>query len=486
MSLIVLISTPYIETEAISQSDRYPPLGLYYLAAMLSSHGYKVKVLDVPSHQNSMPWLFRELLKLDGNPLAVGMLVYTQTALLGRRVARLARNLFPETTIIQGGPHPTVCYEEALSNPDVDIVARGEGEATIIELMESLRHPKYPLNCVRGIAYREADGAVHCTPNRPPIKHLDLLPVPAYQLSEGEYEQNNFYLISSRGCPGGCIFCASRSFFGSAQRSHSAEWLFSVLYAFHKRHPFKRFLLIDDTFTVNRVHVRKFCDLLVQWNQELTWTARSRVDVIREELVNDLSRAGCTSIHIGVESGDDGVLKTVGKHITLDQVKKAVALLVEHDIYVAASFILGHASDSVDTLEKTILYTQALSSIADTASGPSTPYPGTPLQVQAGKLGIKIHVRDWTLYNLSNPIYDTTQFTMDQLNEAGVLSVAVRLSRDPAPLLGKNRHNDLRQELAAWVQQLEDKPGAVRYRRTYGIDTVESRDSEEPSIVRAL
>jgi radical SAM superfamily enzyme YgiQ (UPF0313 family) len=423
----------------------------------MESHGYRVLVIDsVANTRDSMLKLLRLFLSLRTPPVAVGISAYTVYAEQCAILQRFARQMAPQAKVILGGPHATVCYQELLANPDTDVVVRGEGESTMIEVLEGIRHPGYGWNRIRGIAYRDSSGAVHCNPDRPPIRLLDQLPIPAYDLVDDDPAGQSFNLLSTRGCPGRCIFCAVHVTIGPLTRAHSAEWIFSMIYARYKKRPFTVAHVLDDTFTFDRRRVLTFCGLLSRWPVKLKWGIGTRVDFLSEDVVRALAKAGCVAVHIGIESADDAVLKSIGKGITLAQVRGAIQRLLENGILPSASFILGHPTDTLETIEKTVLFGIAVRELAFSVSCTmATPLPGTLLQQRAADLGIQIVERDWHSYTFVTPIYEAPGFTLKDLTKAAFLFKSSSFYEVPATLLSGIPDEAFRTELAVWVQEMK-------------------------------
>jgi radical SAM superfamily enzyme YgiQ (UPF0313 family) len=423
---------------------------------VLQAHDYEVIVLDLWIGDAPARRLANTLLRLTSRPLAVGITVYTESARDCVRMQRLVRQLAPEATIILGGPHVTAVFGEAMANPDTDVVVRGEGESTIIEVLEAIRHPAYGLNRVKGIVYRDPSGQVRSNPDRPPICVLDQLPIPAYDLANYTTETRWFSLVSSRGCPGRCVFCAAHVTAGCVPRSHTVEWMYSTLYSQHRRHRFRFFSILDDTFTADRRRVHAFCNLLRAWAAGVQFAVRTRVDLLDEEMVRALAVTGCAEVQIGIESGDDAVLRSIGKNITLAQVRRAIELILMYRILLDTSFILGHPSDTLETLDKTILLAMAIREFGHSAGvGISTPFPGTPLERQAAEFGIRIIDRDWRRYTVLTQIYDAPGFTFADISKAQIFFQSATFSTLPETLLSGNPHRELRAELVVWIREMQ-------------------------------
>jgi radical SAM superfamily enzyme YgiQ (UPF0313 family) len=435
------------------------PIGLLNIASVLLSQGFEVMLFNLLVEADPAGWIFPQLLAINRQPLAVGFTVYTETARMAGRIGRIVRQVFPDTKIIFGGAHPTPCYDECMANPDVDFVVRGEGEATIVELLEAIRHPAYPLENIKGLVFRQPDGTLRRNPDRAPIRVLDQLPIPAYHLLYDGQRAHSLALISSRGCPGRCLFCASRAISGPLYRAHSAEWMISVVYSQHLRFPFRTLSIQDDSFTTNRTRVKKFCAFMCRWPERMPWTAKSRADVLREDLIEMLAEAGCNLLHVGAESADDGVLSQINKGIKVTQLREAVRLAVKHRIPIVLSFIVGHPSDTIETMEKTVIFGLALREIAGSAIAISTPFPGTPLYERAEELGIQIQVADWQAYNLATPIYSTRNFTVNDLWRVHLLSKESEPNWKLQFLPPNGKHAEFLQDVCHWVGEMKQLMG---------------------------
>jgi radical SAM superfamily enzyme YgiQ (UPF0313 family) len=179
------------------------------------------------------------------------------------------------------------------------------------------------------------------------------------------------------------------------------------------------------------------------------------VDVVNRELLQELAAAGCREIHIGVESGDDHVLKSIGKNITLAQIRQAIRLILEQGLQVTASFIFGHPSDTRETIEKTVLLALAMREFGNTGVAISTPFPGTRLHTDAARLGIRMVENDWRRYNLHTPIYEGRDFTVDDLVRAEYHYRSSTFFDAPERLLTDKPHVEFRLQLTEWVREMK-------------------------------
>lgn len=410
-----LITDKYVERYP------YPPVGLIYISNMLTINGCRVEIIDlylVPLSKTK----FMDKLKSLGKPILIGISSYTDSIQEAYKVALAAKEVYRDTPIIFGGPHVSFMYKEVMTEcPIIDYCCIGEGEALMVELLEHLQTGFPELPSIHNLVYRSKD-AIRVNPKRGYISNLDILPLPYYSdlLRSGMKQQEGLVFVSSRGCPGGCIFCASRALSGAKYRFHSAEWIISMIYYYQEKMTLQIFGSLDDSFTVNRHRLRKFVAYLKQLNIRKPWSCKSRVDVIDEEMVELLSSSHCKSVHVGVESGDDEVLRTIEKHITLSKVFEAIKLLASNGLRAECSFILGHPADTLETMEKTLILASRLdqSGAVLSVAGICTPFPGTKIWNRIEQYRLKIHSYNWRVYDLSTPIFTTDQFTQDDLRRA--------------------------------------------------------------------
>lgn len=448
--ILILSSSAGRLRVALRDQYRFPPIGLLCLSSLLKIHGYKVDVCDLVFEDFTRAGFVTHLRSLAKAPVMIGICVYTETVNESLEIAVLSKQAFPETKIVLGGPHPTFCYDDLLQHLCVDYVIRGEGESNIIQLLEYISSPNsFPLQVIPGIAYKiELDGSykIEVTKASSFITCLDILPFPDYPAWKysDEYCAKIFSFVSARGCPSQCIFCASRAFSGSRYRFHSAEWIFSMLFYYQKIYGFSRFGFFDDTFLANKMRTKIFCKYATKWwsgERQLSWACKARADMIDEAIVPIIRDAGCGSVHIGIESGSREVLDSIKKGITLPDVFKALKLLTECGILAECSFMLGHASDSLETIEETLLLADVIENLGmgKCVAGISTPFPGTRLWKDAERLGIRIKVREWGKYDLNTPIYETEGVKGSHLRKALLYYMHQRYQTSNPGLSGRSQ-----------------------------------------------
>ena len=399
---------------------RAPPLGLAWIAAVLEKAGYKVRILDSPT-LNLSTNEFISIVKM-WKPDVIGFTAITPTIYKAYRAAKLVKEVYPEVPIIMGGPHVTFMYDEALNTGNVDVVVKGEGEYTTLELIEVIE--KYGLNFerlkeVRGIAFKSGDQKVIATKPRRPILDLDELPKPArHLLPMDKYTFLNkpvkvFHIMASRGCPYGCIYCSSSYFWGRRVRFRSVGKVVEEVEDAVYKYNIKNIAFTDDELTMVRKWILNFTSEVKSRGLDIIYTVGSRVDHADKEVLKALKESGCSLIYFGVESANQKTLDMIGKKITLDHVVKAFKNCKDVGLETVGSFILGFPWETIRDMEDTINFSLKLN--PDYAQFTVlTPYPGTPIYYQALKENL-IEDYNWEHYTTLKAVMRGYNFTRYQL-----------------------------------------------------------------------
>lgn len=389
----------------------YPPLGILYLASVLEKEGYDVEVYDMMlPHHRSIPQSVLEEASF------VGITVCTSGYAHAKEVSTYVKTK-TDTPVVMGGPHVTFAAEETVKEGIADVVVRREGEETILELAQYFARKKGDLKDIKGITYSK-----NCisTPDRPFIENLDVLPFPArHHLELAKYELGA-HIITGRGCPHRCIFCAAGPLSGYRYRVRSPENVVEEIKECSLRYEVDHFLFADDTFTAFPERTAAICSLLKEIRTPITWTCECRANNVTPSLLKVMADAGCIRVQFGVESGSDSILRSIHKGITTDMVKKAVSWALDANLRVLCSFVIGHPEDTAETVEQTIAFAEYLEDMGNREQvvvgfAVATPFPGTELYERAQELGVKIHTTDWSSYNFLEPIIDTRYLRRQQL-----------------------------------------------------------------------
>lgn len=347
----------------ISTNSPYSlPSGPLYIAAVLEKAGYKVDFRDFAfaSPQDLDP--ANLLSSLSGCADIVGLSCISDTLPFAVRALEKLCDRNPGKTIILGGPGPSGVAGEILHHfPFIDIVVVGEGETTVLELMECLNNGgSGDLAHVNGICYRRGDEVIS-TPARERIRDLDALPFPLYEkLQMEKYSLIN--IVFSRGCPYRCTFCDVAPMWQRKHRRRSIDSIIDELKYLKNKYGKTNFEFTDETFVLKKSEVMKFCSALEGEGLEINWACTGRVNLMDEELLGVMASSGCRALFFGIESGSDTVLRDIRKDFTAQE---ALDVIVKAGDFarIVASFIWGFPSETVADMTRTILLMVYLSQI---------------------------------------------------------------------------------------------------------------------------
>ena len=341
----------------------------------------------------------------DFNPDVVGITAKTQNFTSATRVARIAKSLNPDTLVITGGPHATLSTENALTCPDIDIAVRGEGEMTLVELLNA-RGAGKPLENIAGTAYRRGDRIVFAPP-RTNMLDLDELPFPAEsapQVLRGyeHYPVEAFkFVFSARGCPFSCTFCESKAIWTQKTRWRSPENVVQELKALQER-GVKYVRFEDDTFGIQNRYIKDLCTLMEAELPDLRWGCEITVAVSKEASVEYMRRAGCIDVTIGVESGNNEMLRKIKKAQTIEKAYAAARLYREKGIEIRTLFMIGLPEETEETLQDTVTAIKNIET-DNIMLSVFTPYPGSEIFEECKELGVVDDDFDITYYNHHSP-----------------------------------------------------------------------------------
>jgi radical SAM superfamily enzyme YgiQ (UPF0313 family) len=398
--------------KGFSSKEPLPSLGLIYIAAMLETEGFPVKVLDAAVERLSWRELRRRLVQ--ESPDIVGITCLTEYRMEAFRTAKIARDVLgPDTHIVMGGPHVSLTANDTLRHqPAITAVVRGEGEYTFLELCHVLWEGK-ALETIPGISYRKNSDIIHNKPAPPPA-NLDALPFPARHLLNmrkykfalevpGRGKLQAAHIITSRGCPFGCSFCATSQISGRRWRYRSPENILAELEHLQLRQPeLKAVWFYDDTFTMNKLRVERICDLILEKRIDLPFTCSIRVDTVTFSLLKKMNDAGCFKVFSGVESASPRILNEVCmKGISLDQVRNVSAWLDDLDIQKNPGYIIGFPDESIEDARQTLEVMKSVGGIASLSL--LRIYPGTKIEQIAREKGVLPKDFSWANENQSAP-----------------------------------------------------------------------------------
>ena len=354
--------TNYISTIAI------PPLGLAYLASSAIAAGHDVRTVDAIGEALEQIWEFDDGhgvwlrgLRIDemvdrvdpaSEVIGVGCMfscTWPPTRVLLRRL----RERFPDAVIVLGGEHASAEPEQVLAETPIDLCAIGEGEETIVEILDRLRDGQ-PLEGILGTAHRGPDGTAVKNPPRARIRDLDVIPRPSWDLfpvntyidyasPHGAVRGRSMPMLATRGCPYQCTFCSSPQMWTTAWRAREPGLVIDEMEWLHETYGATDFHFEDLTAVVKRTWTVDFCRQLLERGHEFTWQLPSgtRSEAIDDEVSGLMVRAGCRNFSYSIESGSVETLKIIKKRIHLDKVHTSARSAIRAGIRLQVNFILG-------------------------------------------------------------------------------------------------------------------------------------------------
>jgi len=389
-----------------------PPSGLALLAAILKENNHDVEVLDMRLGYNDKE-LFDRLEKF--KPDLVGMTIFS---LEYRFVYELVDKTKEKNyKVIIGGPHVSVTHENVLEDCKADYAIFSEGEYTLLDLANGKK-----LEDIKGLIYRK-NGEIIRNPAREMIHDLNKLPFPAFELFElDKYADKKIPIITSRGCPYSCVFCAVHLHMGKRFRARSPENIVDELERWTKK-GYSLFGINDDCFTFDIERTSRICDLIVERGLKIRWDLRNgvRVDKVNEELLRKMKKAGCFHLALGIESIDKDVIRNIKKGINVDKVKDVVLIAKRLGFKVGGFFIIGLPGDNKVKFRKNIRFALSLP-FDEIRFYNAVPYPGTELLEWVRKEGKLLKEPEVYLNNISswddNPLFSTQDFSYEERKEA--------------------------------------------------------------------
>lgn len=396
------------------------PLGLAYLAASLTKNTITVEIIDGNIAKAPLQQLVSRI--LEKNPTYVGISAVSLEIYSAGKLALLVKEKNPTITTILGGVHLTADPVETMTEfPQFDVGVVGEGETTLVELIRALDQ-KMDIKSIPGIVYRDA-GTVTLSQPRGPVKDLDGLPPPAWDLipdfpesyAPPAYATNanaSCSILTSRGCGHKCTFCFQGTM-GRQLRFHTAEYVLHTMKHLYQEYGIRDFRILDDQFLADKKRTREICTMIIAENLNITFACLARINTIDPEILRLLKRAGCRQISFGIESGSQRMLDFIKKGIRLDEAEQAVRWTKEAGILTLGYFIMGFPTETGETLQETINFSCKLL-LDDISIFFLTPFPGTEIYRTAESYGALD--KDWGKMSLfTDPSFIPNGLTKEKL-----------------------------------------------------------------------
>lgn len=406
---VLLIDPPYMSLKGVATDCGYH-IGLVSLAGYLRDAGIETGVVmadllvDIPSRKiwssynyidyamgqqnyervtrdnENIVWnKLADYIK-QANPAAVGIAYLTPTKLAVEKVARLVKEIDKDIKVIAGSSHATFCPEDVMSSADIDFAVRGEGEIPLLNLVKEIKEGKAKWEKVPGIHYRDRGGQIKSNPGTDLIGNLNDLPFPARDLMlNSDYEvYRDHCMISSRGCPYSCTFCADRSLWGGKIRRRSVDNIIKEIEYLNDRYKINLIDFVDGTFTYDRNYLYEFCKALIDSRLNVKWRCTARYDNLDEDILKLMKKANCSGLYFGLESGSNRLLRLMNKKMTVEDNIVKSQMVHDSGILSASSVLLGLPGETREEMEATLrLMKEVKTDIFDVNS--FVPLPGSPL-----------------------------------------------------------------------------------------------------------
>lgn len=389
----------------------YPHLGVASLIAYVRKHGHRAEVFDAG--------LFNGYLGLDEvvkriNPAVIGVTAYSYSYSYVLEAIDLLKSI-TNIPIVMGGAHVTATKKEILQNSRADFGVMGEGELTLIQLVDALLCKSSDFSDIRGLIWRKEDNIVENEPQSL-IQNLDSLPPPDLEAFElGRYpciSRMSLPFSTERGCPYTCTYCSMRK---TGFRARTPEVVVEELQYWVNK-GFKHFDFNDDVFNFDIRRAMTVCDLIIERKLNLQYELYNgiRADRVTIDLLQKLKKSGCVFISYGLESGNADTLTRIQKKITLSQLRQAAEWTKQSRIPFSVNFIVGHPGETLRTAMDSVRFAESL---------PATwvnfynlvPFPGTPAFEWVGEHGRFLIPKNSYLFEVSyrdnRPVFETEEFT---------------------------------------------------------------------------
>ncbi len=359
---ILLIKSGNLNTMATGMT---PPLGLMYVASYVrKTRGDEVRIFDIRFYKEPLKEIYRRIKEF--GPDIIGISALTLEAPAMYQIARFVKTI-TDTPVIVGGPHATSAPEKVLENKDIDIVVIGEGEITFKELIDNLDKDQ-GIDNVNGIGYRKGND-IMLTPQREYIDNLDRLPFPAWDLIElHKYAHTKsmstpmfrssfrsyMVMLTSRGCPFRCTYC--HNIFGKKFRARSVENVLQELKQLIETYHLNDFEIIDDISNFDRERIKSIFSGIIEkdWKISVSFPNGVRTDMLDEEIIDLMRKAGTNEMSIAVETVSPRLQKMIKKNLNLDKVKTMIDYAAAKGIFLRGFFMLGFPTETEEEVKATI------------------------------------------------------------------------------------------------------------------------------------
>lgn len=395
MSVLFIVQDRY-------QDDNHFPLNIGYLSAVLKKHGYSVKIYSQDIFHYTNIQLAIYLQKHDFDIIGISFLAarYSETI---KPLCQVVNNYKKNAWLVLGGHGPSPVPIFMLKDTKADIIAIGEAEETILELLHAKFNNK-SLSQIKGIAYKDKE-QYRINERRFPIQDLDSIPFPEWELFFMEKystclkypgmdkKDKLFPILTSRGCLNKCTFCYRME---NGMRLRSIENVVNEIFILHNLYDITYFNIYDEMFGWPKKRIFEFRDKLEAYNLNIKYFCAARVDSMDKETLQALKDSGCQMLNFGLESMDQNVLNLMNKHTTIEENEKIVQLAKEMGFHIGLNLLWGNKGDTQESLQKALRFIKKYNTYSQLRTiRPPTPYPGCELYYEAIEKGYLKGAKDF-------------------------------------------------------------------------------------------
>jgi magnesium-protoporphyrin IX monomethyl ester (oxidative) cyclase len=351
------------------------PMGLAIIAQVLIDAGHDVDILDLNCLRYTEKEVIENLPQKDYDFVGISGLITTYKYL--NFLVPVIKGAYSQAKLVIGGGGFTSGYETYMENLRPDYGVIGEGEYTMLELVEGK-----PPEDILGLVYYVGNELV-VNPPRPLEKNLDSFPMMAFDkldmepyvdfVRHSDRANREVAMIATRGCPMNCAFCYH--VFGRGVRYRSVDNVLAEMEYLIDNYQVESFLFGDECFTARRSWIEEFCHKLIDKNWGVEWSCFSRVDTIKEETMELMAKAGCYWMGFGYESGSQKILDEMNKRTTVEQAKKSTFAAKKHFRQVHGTFIFGMPGEDDESIRENIEFSKEI--VCLNMYFFLAPYPGT-------------------------------------------------------------------------------------------------------------
>lgn len=388
MKKILLIQPPQTMKEIYGKlgviAPSQTPIGILSIGAVLKKQGHRVEIIDCQAEGLDHEELFLRI--VTSKPDIIGVTSTTVSFNSAKHLLARVKEEFPRVTTLFGGSHLSAIPEKTMREcPHIDIGVLGEGEKTVSEIVRMMDECN-EVRGIKGIIVREG-GTIHKSAPQEPIRDLDSLPFPAWDLLKSfqDYhllslrgEDKGTIVVTSRGCPFNCSYC-SQAVFGHNWRFNSVDYVIEQVKYLVRRYGLNFIDFEEDLFTVLPKRVEAICERILSDDLAVRWSCMAKAGHVSLPLLRLMKKAGCSIIYMGIESSSDRVLSLLNKGVTRHKIEESVRMVHEAGINVYGSFIFGVPTQTIPEMRETLSFARSLP-IHSASFFLFTPYPGTRLR----------------------------------------------------------------------------------------------------------